>query len=74
MLENSQKGSVPYITLPMLQNFLISIPSLTQQQQITALLNRFEAPCNDLTSGLPAEISARQKQYEYYRDRLLSFP
>nr|WP_242957104.1 restriction endonuclease subunit S [Flavonifractor sp. An82] len=38
------------------------------------MLDRFDALCNDLTSGLPAEIAARQKQYEYYRDKLLSFP
>lgn len=37
------------------------------------VLNRFGALYNDLTSGLPAEIEARQKQYEYYRDKLLTF-
>lgn len=37
------------------------------------VLNRFDALCNDLASGLPAEIEARQKQYEYYRDKLLTF-
>lgn len=40
---------------------------------IVSILDRFDAICNDLTSGLPAEIEARQKQYEYYRDKLLTF-
>ena len=52
----------------------ISVPSLDEQTRIVSILDRFDALCNDLTSGLPAEIQARQKQYEYYRDKLLSFP
>lgn len=40
---------------------------------IVKILDRFDVICNDLTSGLPAEIAARQKQYEYYRDKLLTF-
>lgn len=51
----------------------IPIPTLAVQQKIVAILDRFDTLCNDLTSGLPAEIAARQKQYEYYRDKLLSF-
>lgn len=46
---------------------------LAIQQHIVAILDSFDALCNDLTSGLPAEIAARQKQYEYYRDKLLTF-
>lgn len=49
------------------------IPSLERQAEIVSILDRFDALCNDLTSGLPAEIEARQKQYEYYRNRLLTF-
>ena len=37
------------------------------------LLDKFDKLCNDLTSGLPAEIAARKRQYEYYRDKLLTF-
>ena len=52
----------------------IAVPSLDEQRRIVSILDRFDALCNDLTSGLPAEIEARQKQYEYYRDKLLTFP
>ena len=51
----------------------ISVPPLPEQRRIVSILDRFDALCNDLTSGLPAEIAARQKQYEYYRDKLLTF-
>ena len=51
----------------------IPAPSLEQQAFIVDTLDRFDRICNDLTSGLPAEIGARQKQYEYYRDKLLTF-
>ena len=51
----------------------IPVPPLEEQQRIVAILDSFDALVNDLTSGLPAEIAARRKQYEYYRDRLLSF-
>ena len=73
ILVNSKKGSVPYITLPMLQNFLIPIPPLAEQQRIVDILDRFYALTTDITAGLPAEIEARRKQYEYYRDQLLTF-
>lgn len=51
----------------------IPIPPIEEQQRIVSILDRFDALCNDLTSGLPAEIEARRKQYEYYRDKLLTF-
>ena len=51
----------------------IAVPSLEEQYRIVSILDRFDALCNDLTSGLPAEIEARRKQYEYYRDKLLTF-
>ena len=51
----------------------IPLPSLEEQERIVNILDRFDSLCNDISSGLPAEIEARQKQYEYYRDKLLSF-
>lgn len=54
-------------------NILIAIPPIEKQKIITDILDRFHTLCNDLSAGLPAEIKARQKQYEYYRDKLLSF-
>lgn len=51
----------------------IPVPPMEEQERIVAYLDRFDAICNDLNNGLPAEIQARQKQYEYYRDKLLSF-
>ena len=51
----------------------IPVPPIGEQERIVSILNRFDALCNDLTSGLPAEIESRQKQYEYYRDKLLTF-
>ena len=51
----------------------ICVPAIEEQKRIIAILDRFDALCNDLTSGLPAEIEARKKQYEYYRDKLLTF-
>ena len=67
------QGSVPSIRRPMLNNFEVLIPPIEVQQQIVDILDRFDLICSDLTSGLPAEIAARQKQYEYYRDKLLTF-
>jgi len=51
----------------------IPVPSLDVQEHLVAILDRFDAICSDLNIGLPAEIEARQKQYEYYRDKLLTF-
>ena len=49
------------------------MPPIEEQKRVVSILDRFDVICNDLTSGLPAEIEARQKQYEYYRDKLLTF-
>lgn len=55
-------------------DFQVIVPTIEKQKQTISILDRFDTLCNDLTTGLPAEIAARQKQYEYYRDKLLSFP
>jgi type I restriction enzyme S subunit len=67
------KASVQSIRRPMLNKYPVPMPSIKEQQRIVAILDRFEYLCNDITSGLPAEIEARHKQYEYYRDKLLTF-
>lgn len=51
----------------------IKVPSLAEQERIVSTLDKFDALVNDLSSGLPAELAARRQQYEYYRDRLLTF-
>ena len=51
----------------------IPVPSLDVQERLVQVLENFDAICSDLNIGLPAEIEARQKQYEYYRDKLLTF-
>ena len=53
--------------------FEIFLPPVEIQEKIVSILDRFEKLCNDISYGLPAEIKARQKQYEYYRDKLLNF-
>lgn len=55
-------------------NIVLPIPPLEVQERIVAVLDRFETLVNDLNEGLPREIELRRKQYEHYRDRLLSFP
>jgi type I restriction enzyme S subunit len=51
----------------------IPLPPLDEQKRIVKVLDRFDSLCNDINDGLPAESEARQKQYEYYRDKLLTF-
>lgn len=62
------------ISLSSLGKMKLLLPPLPVQEKIAEVLDNFDAICSDLNIGLPAEIEARQKQYEYYRDRLLSFP
>ena len=71
--KNAYTSSVTSIRKPMLLNFPIPILSMSEQQRIVSILDKFEALVNDLTEGLPAEIAAVQEQYEYYRNKLLTF-
>ncbi len=72
--EKSAKGAAQKtIALSALGKMHMSVPSMDVQERIVEVLDNFEAICTDLNIGLPAEIEARQKQYEYYRDKLLSF-
>ena len=67
------QGSVASIRRPMLNAFPVPVPPIEVQNRIVDVLDNFEKICSDLNIGLPAEIEARQKQYEYYRDKLLTF-
>lgn len=66
-------GGVPHVRGNEIMEVKIPVPSLAEQERIVAILDRFDTLCNDLTSELPAEIEARRKQYEHYRDKLLTF-
>ena len=69
-----QKGSsYPAITNTEVKEYKIFLPSLDEQKFIISILDKFDTLCNDLTIDLPAEIETRKKQYEYYRDKLLTF-
>ncbi|SHF41813.1 restriction endonuclease subunit S [Caloramator proteoclasticus] len=70
---NLTLGHFASVDMVAFKKFRIPLPPLEEQERIVSILDRFDALCNDLTIGLPAEIEARQKQYEYYRDKLLSF-
>ena len=68
-----RRASIPRISREAVGNIRIPIPPLDVQNRIVNVLDNFEKICSDLNIGLPAEIEARQKQYEYYRDKLLTF-
>ena len=67
------KAGQPQFNSNALCKVKIQVPSIAMQQRIVNVLDNFDAICSDLKIGLPAEIDARKKQYEYYRDKLLSF-
>ena len=66
-------GGQPQFNTGAISRVMVPVPPLEEQQRIVAILDRFDTLCNDISSGLPAEIEARTKQYEYYRDKLLTF-
>lgn len=72
--ELNTAGGVPSLTQTVLKRVRIPLPSIAEQERIVKILDKFDALVNDISSGLPAEIEARRKQYEYYRDLLLTFP
>ena len=67
-------GTIKRLYNDQLLNTSIPVPPLSEQRRIVNYLDKFDALTSNPTSGLPAEIEARRKQYEYYRDRLLTFP
>ena len=68
-----QSSSMQNIPMEKIRKFEIIVPPFDVQNRIVNVLDNFEKICSDLNIGLPAEIEARQKQYEYYRDKLLTF-
>lgn len=73
MQSNAHGSAQAGLYLNQVAEIEIMLPTLKEQERIVSILDRFDSLCNDISSGLPAEIEARQKQYEYYRDKLLSF-
>ena len=63
----------PKLMSNVMASIKLDIPALQEQKRIVSILDRFDSLCNDISNGLPAEIEARNKQYEFYRDKLLSF-
>ena len=73
-LENiTHNATIAHYTISQIENTPVPLPPLDVQNRIVNVLDNFEKICSDLNIGLPAEIEARQKQYEYYRDKLLTF-
>lgn len=66
-------GTVKNLNADIVRSVLIPVPPREEQKRVVKLLDRFDALVNDISIGLPAELAARRKQYEHYRDRLLTF-
>ncbi len=72
---NSQHGAgIPALATSKLNKHLIPIPPIEEQERIAGILDKFDTLVNSISEGLPREIELRRKQYEYYREKLLSFP
>ena len=67
------EGSQNNINAKKIKDYPIPLPPLSEQERIVSILDRFESLTTSITEGLPAEIRSRRQQYEYYRDRLLTF-
>ena len=72
-LKKAAGGTVKSVPMGEMRKLEIPVPPLAEQQRIVDILDRFDKLTNDISEGLPAEIEARRKQYEYYRDKLLTF-
>ena len=73
LISGKNPSSQGYIKAGSIDDLLIPLPSISDQQRIVNILDSFNKLCFDITEGLPAEIEARQKQYEFYRDKLLTY-
>jgi type I restriction enzyme S subunit len=72
--ESARGSTIKTITKEEFTKFEIPVPPLSEQKRIVSILDKFDALVNDISIGLPAEIKARKQQYEYYRNKLLTFP
>ncbi|UJS23143.1 restriction endonuclease subunit S [Thiothrix winogradskyi] len=70
----AEGGTIQRLYNDNLRKMKIPIPPIIEQERIVGILDKFDALTSSITEGLPREIELRQKQYEYYRDKLLSFP
>ena len=68
-----EASSMKNLTMEKIRQFKIPVPSLEIQSRIVQVLDNFDTVCHDLNIGLPKEIELRQKQYEYFREKLLTF-
>ena len=73
LLSQVRKSSVPRLPRIAIENIQIPLPPLSEQSRVVTILDKFDALVNDISTGLPAEIEARRKQYEYFRNKLLTF-
>ncbi|HBC9591518.1 TPA: restriction endonuclease subunit S [Escherichia coli] len=71
---SGEGGALQQLTIKNIKNIQIPVPSITVQSNIVSFLDKFDSLTNSISEGLPREIELRQKQYEYYRDLLFSFP
>ena len=74
IISKSAGGTVKSISMKELQLIQIPIPPIEEQERIAGILDKFDTLVNSISEGLPREIELRRKQYEYYREKLLSFP
>jgi len=73
ILLNVRRATIPRLPRKVIEEIEIPILSIEKQKEVVNILDRFNILCNNITEGISAEIEARQKQYEYYRDKLLTF-
>lgn len=69
----SKDGLQPFVSYDKLKSVKVQVPNNDKQIETAAILDKFDTLVNDISVGLPAELSARRKQYEYYRGKLLTF-
>jgi len=73
LMSRVRRAGIPTLDGKVLEDMSFPLLPLAEQQKIVDILDRFDTLVNDLTTGIPAEIEKRRQQYEYYRDKLLTF-